>query len=55
MSVITTVILFIAIRIIERKWVRHLSLIHTVSFGTMLKFNGGNNGHGLKNVTRKET
>ena len=25
-----------------------LSIIHTVSIGTMLNFNGGNKGHGLK-------
>ena len=28
-----------------------LSIIHTVTIGTMLNFTGGNNGHGLKNVT----
>ena len=28
-----------------------LSVIHTVTIGTMLNFNGGNNEHGLRNVT----
>ena len=28
-----------------------LSTIHTISIGTMLNFNGGKNGQGLKNVT----
>ena len=28
-----------------------LSVIHTVAIGTMLNFNGGNNGQGLQNVT----
>ena len=28
-----------------------LSIIHTITIGTILNFNGGNNGHGLKNVT----
>ena len=32
-----------------------LSVIHIISIGTMLNFNGNNNGHGLKNVTCKET
>ena len=32
-----------------------LSRIHTVNAGTMLYSNGGNNGHGLKNVTCKHT
>ena len=32
-----------------------LSVIHTVTFGTMLNFKDGNNGHGLKNVTCKQT
>ena len=32
-----------------------LSIIHTVTIGTMLNFNGGNKGHGLKNVTCKQT
>ena len=27
-----------------------LSIIHTFTIGTMLNFNGGNNGHGLKNL-----
>ena len=27
-----------------------LSFNHTVSFGIMLNFNGGNNGHGLKTL-----
>ena len=25
-----------------------LSIIHIITIGTMLNFNGGNNGHGLK-------
>ena len=29
-----------------------LSVIHTVSFETMLNFNGGNNGHELKKTLR---
>ena len=32
-----------------------LSIIATVTNGTMLNFNCGNNGHGLKNVTCKQT
>ena len=32
-----------------------LSIIHTITIGTMRNFNGGNNGHGLKNVTCKQT
>ena len=33
-----------------------LSVIHTVTIGTMLNNNGGNNnGHELKNVTCKQT
>ena len=32
-----------------------LSVIHRVTIGTMLNFNGDNNGHGLKNVTSKQT
>ena len=32
-----------------------LSVIHTVTIATMLNFNGGNNGHGLKNLTYKKT
>ena len=31
-----------------------LSIIHAVTINTMLNFNGGNNGHGLKNVTYKQ-
>ena len=27
-----------------------LSVIHIISIGTMLNFNGGNNGHGLKKL-----
>ena len=27
-----------------------LSIIHIVAVGTMLNFNGGNNGHGLKTL-----
>ena len=45
--------LFIVIRITERKWVCHpffLSVIHTVIIGTVLNFNGENNGHGLKTL-----
>ena len=30
-----------------------LSIIHTNTVGTMLNFNGGNNGHDFKNVTCK--
>ena len=30
-----------------------LSIPHTVTIGTMLYFNGGNKGHGLKNVACK--
>ena len=32
-----------------------LSVIHTVTIGTMLNFKGTNNGHGLKNVTCIQT
>ena len=32
-----------------------LSIIHTITIGTMINFNGSNYGHGLKNVTCKET
>ena len=32
-----------------------LSVIHTITIGTMLNFNGGNNGYGLKYVTCKPT
>ena len=32
-----------------------MSIIHMVIIATMLNFNGGNNGHGLKNVTCKQT
>ena len=31
-----------------------LSVIHTITFGTMLNLNGGNNGHGLINVRCKQ-
>ena len=31
-----------------------LSVIHTINLGTMLNLNGGNNGHWLINVTRKQ-
>ena len=42
------------------KWVQmgpspFLSVIHTVTTGTMLNFNGGKNGHELKIVTCKQT
>ena len=57
-SVITTVIkcvLFIVIRIAEKMCPSAiLSIIHTVTIGIMLNFNGGNNGHKLKNVTWKQ-
>ena len=59
MSVIITVIkcvLFISIRIMDRICPSPiLSIIHTVTIGTMLNFNGCNNGHGVKNVTCKQT
>ena len=32
-----------------------LSVIHTITIGTMLNFNCGNNGHGLQNVACKHT
>ena len=32
-----------------------LSVVHTVTVGTMLNLNGGNNGHMLKNVTCEHT
>ena len=32
-----------------------LSIIHTLTIGTMLNFNGCNNGHGLENVSCKQT
>ena len=32
-----------------------LSIIHTVTFDTMLNFNGDNNGHGIKYATCKQT
>ena len=28
-----------------------LSIIQTITIGTVVNFNGGNNGHGLKNLT----
>ena len=31
-----------------------LYAIHTITIGTMLNFNGDNNGHGLKNLMYKE-
>ena len=31
-----------------------LSIIHTITIGTMLNFNGGNNGHWLENVMRQQ-
>ena len=31
-----------------------LSIIHTITIGTMLNFNGGNNGHLLENVMRQQ-
>ena len=40
------------------KWVRHsFCLIHTITIGTSINFNGGYNGHGLglKNVACKQT
>ena len=33
----------------------NLSIIHINTIGTMLNFNGSNNGHVLKNVTCKQT
>ena len=32
-----------------------LYVVHTITIGTMLNFNGGNNEHRLKNLTCKET
>ena len=32
-----------------------LSVINAITIGTMLNFNSGNKGHGLKNVTCKQT
>ena len=32
-----------------------LSIIHTITIGTILNFNGCNKRHGLKNVTCKQT
>ena len=32
-----------------------LFITHTVTIGTMLNFNDSNSGHGLKNVTCKQT
>ena len=32
-----------------------LSVIHTVAIDTVLNSNGGNNGHGLKTVTCRQT
>ena len=32
-----------------------LSVIHTITIGRMLNVKGGNYGHGLKNVTCKQT
>ena len=32
-----------------------MSIIHTVTIGIILNFIGGNNRHGLKNVTCKQT
>ena len=58
MTVIHTVVLnvFFVIRLIERKWVCHpICPLFTFTIGTMLNFNDGNNGHGLKNVTCKQT
>ena len=31
-----------------------LSIIHTVTFGPILRFNGGNNRYGLENGVRKQ-
>ena len=61
-SVIITLIKcvhFIAIRITQREMgpstCPTLSVILTATIGTMLNFNGGNNGHMLKIVTCKQT
>ena len=32
-----------------------LSIIHTVTIGALLNFSSGNNGHGMKSVTCKQT
>ena len=32
-----------------------LPIIHTVTIGTVLNFNGGNNGHGIMIVICKQT
>ena len=48
MSVITTIVIRIRDRIGDE-------LIHIVTIGTMLNFNGGNNGYGLKTFTCKQT
>ena len=51
-SVITTIV----IKIMESMGLSSiLSIIHTITIGTMLNFNSGNNGHGQKNVNRKQT
>ena len=51
-----SVILFIVIRIKNRRVGRLILCdLHTITLGTMLNNNGGNNGHGLKNVTCKQT
>ena len=39
----------------EKKGPFILSVRVRVTFGTMLNVNGGNNGHGLKNVTCEQT
>ena len=52
MSIITTVIkcvLFIVIRIMERKWV-YYPFRPLFTIDTMLNFNSGHNGHGLKTL-----
>ena len=49
MSIITTIV----IRIMGRLGAS--SIIHTITIDTMINFNGGNNGHGLKIVTCKQT
>ena len=42
----------IVIRITDRiGWPPILSVIHTITIGTMLNLNGGNNARGIRNVT----
>ena len=46
----------IVIRITDRMYPSPiLFIIHTMTLGTMLNFNGDNNGHGLEHVTCKQT